>query len=60
MDVKHCDRCGAVYDADYGKNERGTNFVLLTDRKLATSYFKNMCRYRFVYEARRLRYRICA
>ena len=32
MDVKRCDRCGTVYEADFGKNTRGTNFVLLIDR----------------------------
>ena len=31
MDAKRCDRCGAIYDYDYGKNERGTGFLLITD-----------------------------
>ena len=47
MDVKRCDRCGAVYEADYGKNERGTNFVLLVDDTLCLKSDMNGTRYFF-------------
>lgn len=35
MDVKKCDRCGAIYDIDFGKNARGCNFVLITDESIS-------------------------
>ena len=34
MDVKRCDRCGLVYDYDFGKNARGTSFLLITDETI--------------------------
>lgn len=35
MDVKRCDRCGLVYDYDFGKNARGTSFLLITDETIS-------------------------
>jgi rubredoxin len=34
MDVKRCDRCGLVYDYDFGKNAMGTSFLLITDETI--------------------------
>ena len=33
--MKRCDRCGLVYDYDYGKNARGTSFLLITDETIS-------------------------
>ena len=34
MNVKRCDRCGLVYDYDFGKNAKGTSFLLITDETI--------------------------
>ena len=39
MDVKKCDRCGAIYGMDFGKNARETNFLLLTDESISPVLF---------------------
>ena len=55
MNVKRCDRCGAVYEADYGKNERGTSFVLLSDETVRLKSDMNGNRYfSFRYEGTRV------
>lgn len=50
MDVKKCDRCGAVYGMDFGLNERGTNFVMLADSQLIGPSVGNLSRSRFMCE----------
>lgn len=39
MDVKKCDRCGAIYGRDYEKNARGSNFLLITDESISPVLF---------------------
>lgn len=39
MDVKRCDRCGAIYGMDFAKNDRGTNFLLIADEAIRPALF---------------------
>ena len=39
MDVKQCDRCGAIYGMDFKKNTRGSNFLLITDESIRPVLF---------------------
>ena len=43
MDVKRCDRCGLVYDYDFGKNARGTSFLLITDETITQLTDRHKC-----------------